>query len=295
MARMSSSQTMAVGRGPGEARTASAASRPARTSRGAVTVRREAPGTCRTASSSARARTAKVQVSTAEARCTIRRWPRPSRWSVTWRMPSAMARFTCAAAPWSPGSLSSITSGRPAAPQRPQCVRRHRGGDHPVQCRACRVERVPGGAGAVGGRVEDHSEVVLGGDGRGARVDPGEELVGERGDDEEGGAGAAQPETAGREVRPVAQLAGAAADPLGGRRRHPATPFVTQHERDRRLRDTRGPRHVTAGGPGWGGLPRAAHSCLRARPVTGCRGVVGSRRDGLPGCPHGTYERRRYT
>ncbi len=113
-ARMSSSQTIAVGRSPVTVSACSAASRPARTSSGARTVRTSAPGTASTASCSAWARTANVQVSTADARWTKRRWPRPSRWSVTWRMPSAMSRLTWAAASVPAGSLSSITSGRSA-------------------------------------------------------------------------------------------------------------------------------------------------------------------------------------
>lgn len=104
--------------------------------------------------------------------------------------------------------------------------------DHSVQCRAGGGERVPGGAGAVGRGVEDHTEIVLGGDSGRAGVDAGEELVGEGRDDEECGAGAAETQAAGGEVRPVAEVPGAVAYAQGGGLGHTPVPFVAEHEGD---------------------------------------------------------------
>lgn len=93
----------------GVARAVSMAVRAPSTVRGARTVRSSVPGPRRALRASARV--SKVQESMAEARWRKRRWPRGRRCSVIWRMPSAMARLTWAAAVPAVGSLSSMTRG----------------------------------------------------------------------------------------------------------------------------------------------------------------------------------------
>ena len=80
-ARMSSSQTRAVGRGPGAVRAVLGRAGRRSTRAGARRCAAAAPGTAAARAASAPARTSKVQESTSAARWTKRRWPRPSRWS----------------------------------------------------------------------------------------------------------------------------------------------------------------------------------------------------------------------
>ncbi len=105
---------------------------------------------------------------------------------------------------------------------------------------------------------------MFGGDRGGAGVDPGEELVRQGGDDEQGGPGVAEAQIAGGEVGPVAQAAGGVADPSGGRLGDPAAPFVAEDQGDGGLGDACGPCDVAAGGPGRAGWGWAGHAGLRA-------------------------------
>src|SRR5690606_19147843 len=162
--------------------------------------------------------------------------------------------------------------GQLVAPDRAQGVGGHRGGDDAVQGGLCGREGVAGRADALRGGVEHHTEAVPAGDARGARVDPGEELRGERGNHQQDRAGAAQAQVAGGEVGPVAEAVRGLADALRGGLGDPAAPLVAQDQGDRGLGDTGGPGDVPARGSGAG-------PCHR-RPAPS---------SGLANSRHGTY------
>lgn len=149
---------------------------------------------------------------------------------------------------------------QPAAAHRDQGVGRHGGGDHPVQRGARRVERVAGRAHALGGRVEHHTEAVVGGDPLGAGVDAGEELGREGGHHQQHGPGAAQAEAAGREVGAVAEVPRGGAHGLHGALGDPSGPLLPEHQGDGRLGHARRARHIPARRRPSRGLPAAARS-----------------------------------
>ena len=127
------------------------------------------------------------------------------------------------AAPGSRGSLSSMTRGSPP----PRCAASASAAmeEASTPSRAARRSRTGRGPGRAFGRgVEDDAEAVLGGHARGSGVDPGEELVGQRGHDEQRRPGAPEAQVARGEVGPVAQLAGGLATAArSARRPGPAT------------------------------------------------------------------------
>ncbi len=119
---------------------------------------------------------------------------------------------------------------------------------------------------------------MFGGDAGGARVDAGEEFGGERRDDEQDGAGAAEAEVAGGEVGAVTEFARGFADPFGGGLGDAPAPFAAEDEGDGGLGDSGDLGDIAAGG---------------ARATWCHRGPALS--SGLLDSAHGTYGGRRYT
>jgi len=99
-----------------------------------------------------------------------------------------------------------------------------------------------------------------------AAQDAREERVGHVGNQQRHRARAAQPQGLRGDVGPIAELARAAPHGLLRGRRHAPAALAREHERDRRLRDARAPRHVSNGRRGWLASPGLR---LHLRPLNG--------------------------
>jgi hypothetical protein len=100
---------------------------------------------------------------------------------------------------------------------------------------------------AVVARVHERDRVAgVGRRALGPAQDAGEEGVGHVGHQQRDGARASQAQRLSRDVGPVAELAGDAADVLLRGRRDPPAALPREDERDRGLRDAGAARHVDA-------------------------------------------------